>query len=110
MSSALVPQLLERLLPLSDLPARVRVAVDLIISSNKNISRDLLDFAASTFYHKLKAADGYVPAMKYHGNVALLRAKTSSEYEQNLGEDYKLNEVTDTFIHGHYYYCEMFTY
>ncbi|KAM4525814.1 fatty acid synthase [Fundulus diaphanus] len=88
-------KLLENLLPLSDLKARVKVAVDLITSSHTNISRDLLHFAASTFYHKLKAADGYVPATKYHGNIALLRAKTSSEYEQNLGEDYKLSEVCD---------------
>ncbi|KAM4715440.1 fatty acid synthase isoform 2-T2 [Anableps anableps] len=88
-------KLLETLLPLSDLKARVKVAVDLITSSHKNISRDMLDFAASTFYHKLKAADGYVPATKYHGNITLLRAKTSSEYEQNLGEDYKLSEVCD---------------
>ncbi|XP_015234782.1 PREDICTED: fatty acid synthase, partial [Cyprinodon variegatus] len=85
-------KLLENLLPLSDLKARVKVAVDLITSSHKNINRDLLDFAASTFYQKLKAADGYVPATKYHGNVTLLRAKTSSDYEQSLGEDYKLGE------------------
>lgn len=57
----------------------------------------MLHFAASNFYYKLKAADGYVPASKYHGNVTLLRAKTSSEYEQALGADYKLGEVR--FIH-----------
>ncbi|XP_073345432.1 fatty acid synthase isoform X2 [Pagrus major] len=88
-------KLLETLLPLSNLVARVNIAVDLITSSHKNISRDLLHFAATTFYYKLKAADGYVPATKYHGNVTLLRAKTSSDYEQNLGADYKLNEVCD---------------
>lgn len=88
-------KLLETLLPLSDLAARVNIAVDLITSSHKNISRDLLHFAATTFYYKLKAADSYVPATKYHGNVTLLRAKTSSDYEQNLGADYKLNEVCD---------------
>lgn len=87
-------QLLETLLPLSDLDARVSVAVDLITSSHKNISRGLLHFAASTFYYKLKAADSYVPTTKYHGNVTLLRARTSSEYEQTLGADYKLSEVT----------------
>ncbi|KAF3691435.1 Fatty acid synthase [Channa argus] len=107
-------KLLETLLPLSDLDARVSVAVDLITSSHKNISQDLLHFAASTFYYKLKAADKYVPATKYHGSVTLLRAKTSSEYEQNLGADYKLSEVCDgkvsvhiiegdhrTFLEGH---------
>lgn len=92
--SLLPLQLLETLLPLSDLEARVNVAVDLITSSHKNISRDSLHFAATTFYYKLKAADGYIPATKYHGNVTLLRAKTSSEYGQNLGADYKLSEVT----------------
>lgn len=87
-------QLLETLLPLSDLDARVNKAVDLITSNHKNISHDLLHFAASTFYYKLKAADSYVPETKYHGSVTLLRAKTSSEYEQTLGADYKLSEVT----------------
>lgn len=86
-------RLLEILLPLSDLEARVKTAVDLITSSHKNISPDSLHFAASTFYHKLKAADSYEPASKYGGNVVLLRAKMSSEYEQNLGADYRLSEV-----------------
>src|SRR4029434_3544263 len=47
----------ETLLPLPDLEARVNVAVDLITSGHKNISRPSLHFAASTFYQKLKAAD-----------------------------------------------------
>ncbi|KAM7371282.1 hypothetical protein PAMP_010767 [Pampus punctatissimus] len=94
-------KLLETLLPLSDLEARVNTAVDLITSSHKNISRDSLHFAATTFYYKLKAADSYVPATKYHGNVTLLRAKTSSEYGQNLGADYKLNEVCDGKVSVH---------
>lgn len=75
--------------------------MDLITSSHKNISRDSLHFAATTFYYKLKAADGYVPAAKYHGNVMLLRAKTSSNYEQNLGADYKLSEVRYTSVLTH---------
>lgn len=94
-------KLLETLLSLSDLEARANVAVDLITSSYKNISRDSLHFAATTFYYKLKAADGYVPATKYHGDVMLLRAKTSSEYEQNLGADYKLSEVCDGKVSVH---------
>ncbi|XP_030610501.1 LOW QUALITY PROTEIN: fatty acid synthase [Archocentrus centrarchus] len=94
-------KLLETLLPLSDLKARVNVAVDLITSSHENINRDSLHFAATTFYCKLKAADTYVPATKYHGSVMLLRAKTSSEYEQNLGADYKLSEVCDGEVSVH---------
>ncbi|XP_077481477.1 fatty acid synthase [Stigmatopora argus] len=94
-------KLLETLLPLPDLEARVSVAVDFITSTHKNISRDLLNFAASTFYCKLKAADRYVPATKYNGNVCLLRAKTSSDYGQNLGADYKLSEVCDGKLSVH---------
>uniref|UniRef100_A0A3Q1KE57 Fatty acid synthase n=1 Tax=Anabas testudineus TaxID=64144 RepID=A0A3Q1KE57_ANATE len=94
-------KLLETLLPLSDLDARVNKAVDLITSNHKNISHDLLHFAASTFYYKLKAADSYVPETKYHGSVTLLRAKTSSEYEQTLGADYKLSEVCDGKVSVH---------
>uniref|UniRef100_A0A8C1G0U1 Fatty acid synthase n=1 Tax=Cyprinus carpio TaxID=7962 RepID=A0A8C1G0U1_CYPCA len=94
-------KLLETLLPLSDLEARVNKAVDLITSSHKNVSRDMLHFAASTFYHKLKAADRYVPTSKYHGNVTLLRAKASSEYSDGLGSDYKLHEVCDGKVSVH---------
>ncbi|XP_077358210.1 fatty acid synthase isoform X2 [Festucalex cinctus] len=94
-------KLLDTLLPLPDLEARVNVAVDLITSTHKNLSRDLLNFAASTFYCKLKAADSYVPATKYNGNVLLLRAKTSSEYGQSLGADYKLGEVCDGKVSVH---------
>ncbi|XP_051523082.1 fatty acid synthase-like [Myxocyprinus asiaticus] len=94
-------KLLETLLPLSDLEARVNKAVDLITSSHKNVSRDLLHFAASTFYYKLKAADRYIPTSKYHGNVTLLRAKASSEYGDGLGSDYKLHEVCDGNVSVH---------
>lgn len=93
MTVFLVLQLLETLLPLSDLTARVNSAVDLIMSTDSSINRDSLHFAASTFYYKLKAADGYAPTTKYQGDVLLLRAKLSSNYEQNLGDDYKLKEV-----------------
>lgn len=86
-------QIVDTLLPLADLEARVNSAVDLIASAHKNISADWLRFAASSFYHKLKAADSYAPASKYRGNVMLIRAKTNSQYEQNLGADYKLSEV-----------------
>lgn len=86
-------QIVDTLLPLSNLEARVNSAVDLITSAHKNINLDSLRFAATTFYYKLKAADDYVPTTKYHGNVMLIRAKTSSQYEENLGADYKLGEV-----------------
>ncbi|CAF94659.1 unnamed protein product, partial [Tetraodon nigroviridis] len=86
-------KIVDTLLPLSDLEARVNGAVDLITSAHENISADSLRFAAASFYYKLKAADGYTPATKYHGNVMLIRAKTNSQYEQNLGADYKLSEV-----------------
>nr|XP_006635198.2 PREDICTED: fatty acid synthase isoform X1 [Lepisosteus oculatus] len=94
-------KLLETLLPLSDLEARVNAAVDLITASHKSMSRDSLRFAASAFYYKLKAADQYVPVTKYHGNITLLRAKTSSEYEEGLGEDYRLHEVCDGKVSVH---------
>ncbi|XP_041672485.1 fatty acid synthase [Cheilinus undulatus] len=97
-------KLVEALLPLSDLAARVNVAVDMITSTHKNannISRDMLHFAASTFYHKLMAAEGYRPVTKYHGNVTLLRAKSGNEYGQSLGADYKLGEVCDGKVSVH---------
>ncbi|XP_072311635.1 fatty acid synthase [Eucyclogobius newberryi] len=94
-------KLVEALLPLSDLDARVTTAVNLITSSHKDLSRDALYFGANTFYHKLKAADGYLPTTKYHGRIMLLRAATSGQYEQSLGADYKLHEVCDGPVSVH---------
>lgn len=70
------------------------------MSTDSSINRDSLHFAASTFYYKLKAADGYVPTTKYQGDVLLLRAKLSSNYEQNLGDDYKLKEVRHNVLNA----------
>nr|XP_020670313.1 fatty acid synthase isoform X1 [Pogona vitticeps]XP_020670321.1 fatty acid synthase isoform X2 [Pogona vitticeps] len=94
-------KLLEVLLPLPNLEARVRAAVDLITQNHKGISCEALTFAATSFYHKLKAADKYLPECKYHGNVTLLKAKTCNEFGEGLGGDYKLSEVCDgkVFVH-----------
>uniref|UniRef100_H3AY86 Fatty acid synthase n=1 Tax=Latimeria chalumnae TaxID=7897 RepID=H3AY86_LATCH len=89
-------KLLDTLLPLKDLETRVETAVSVITASHKNIDRDALTFAASSFYYKLKAADQYQPESKYHGNVTLLRAKTRNEYGEGLGGDYRLSEVRHT--------------
>uniref|UniRef100_A0A8C2UD57 Fatty acid synthase n=1 Tax=Coturnix japonica TaxID=93934 RepID=A0A8C2UD57_COTJA len=94
-------KLLEVLLPLKDLEARVNAAADLITQIHKNINREALSFAAASFYHKLKAADKYIPESKYHGNVTLMRAKTHNEYEEGLGGDYRLSEVCDGKVSVH---------
>ncbi|KAF1419112.1 Fatty acid synthase, partial [Spheniscus mendiculus] len=94
-------KLLEILLPLKDLEARVNAAVDLITQIHKNINREALSFAAASFYHKLKAADKYIPESKYHGNVTLMRAKSHNEYEEGLGGDYRLSEVCDGKVSVH---------
>uniref|UniRef100_A0A8C6ZHS1 Fatty acid synthase n=1 Tax=Nothoprocta perdicaria TaxID=30464 RepID=A0A8C6ZHS1_NOTPE len=94
-------KLLEILLPLKDLEARVNAAADLITQIYKNINREALSFAAASFYHKLKAADKYIPESKYHGNVTLMRAKTHNEYEEGLGGDYRLSEVCDGKVSVH---------
>ncbi|NXA42880.1 FAS synthase, partial [Eudromia elegans] len=94
-------KLLEILLPLKDLEARVSAAADLITQIYKNINREALSFAAASFYRKLKAADKYIPESKYHGNVILMRAKTHNEYEEGLGGDYRLSEVCDGKVSVH---------
>lgn len=94
-------KLVEALQPLSDLEARVSAAVDFITSSHKDLDHALVHFAARAFYHKLKVADFYQPTVKYHGRIVLLRAQTSSQYEQSLGDDYKLHEVCDGAISVH---------
>uniref|UniRef100_A0A8B9P5E4 Fatty acid synthase n=1 Tax=Apteryx owenii TaxID=8824 RepID=A0A8B9P5E4_APTOW len=94
-------KLLEILLPLKDLEARVNAAADLITQIHENINREALSFAAASFYHKLKAADKYIPESKYHGNVTLMRAKTHNEYEEGLGGDYRLSEVCDGKVSVH---------
>ncbi|KFP01543.1 Fatty acid synthase [Calypte anna] len=94
-------KLLEILLPLKDLEARVNAAADLITQVHTHINREALCFAATSFYHKLKAADKYIPESKYHGNVTLVRAKSHNEYEEGLGGDYRLSEVCDGKVSVH---------
>nr|XP_028572050.1 fatty acid synthase [Podarcis muralis] len=94
-------KLLEILLPLPNLEARINASVDLITQNHRDLSHEALAFAAASFYKKLKAGDKYVPQSKYHGNVMLLKAKTHNEYGEGLGGDYKLSEVCDgkVFVH-----------
>ncbi|NWS73173.1 FAS synthase, partial [Crotophaga sulcirostris] len=94
-------KLLEALLPLKDLEARVNATADLITGVHNNISREELSFAATSYYYKLKAADKYIPESKYHGNVTLMRVKARNEYEEGLGGDYRLSEVCDGKISVH---------
>ncbi|NXL03899.1 FAS synthase, partial [Mesembrinibis cayennensis] len=94
-------KLLEVLLPLKDLEARVNAAADLITQIHTNINREALSFAAASFYHKLKAADKYIPEAKYHGNVTLMQAKFHNEYAKSLGGDYRLSEVCDGKVSVH---------
>lgn len=93
-------QVLETLLPLQDFDARVSASVDLITQIHRDLNREALSFAAASFYHKLKAADKYVPEFKYHGNVTLLRTKMNDDYGDSLGGDYKLSEVSLTSSSG----------
>ncbi|NXC72710.1 FAS synthase, partial [Anhinga anhinga] len=93
-------KLLDIFLPLKDLEARVNAATDMITRIHTDIDRELLSFAAASFYYKLKAADKYIPESKYRGNVILIRAKFHNEYE-GLTEDYRLSEVCDGKVSVH---------
>uniref|UniRef100_A0A452SJH0 Fatty acid synthase n=1 Tax=Ursus americanus TaxID=9643 RepID=A0A452SJH0_URSAM len=94
-------RVLEALLPLGGLEERVAAAVDLIKRSHTGLDRRELSFAARSFYYKLRAAEEYAPRATYHGNVTLLRAKTSSVYGEGLGADYSLSQVCDGKVSVH---------
>lgn len=93
--------MLEALLPLADLEARVAATVDLIVQSHAGLDRRALTFAARSFYHKLRAAEQYTPRATYHGNVTLLRAKVGGAYGEDLGADYNLSQVCDGKVSVH---------
>lgn len=93
--------MLELLLSLADLEARVVAAVDLITRTHPALDRQKLSFAAISFYHKLRAAELYAPRVTYHGNVMLLRTKTGGAYGDHLGADYNLSEVCDGKVSVH---------
>lgn len=54
-------------------------------------SREDIKSAASSFYYKLLAADTYKPAMKFKGDITLVKAKDTYVL---LGDDYGLNSVS----------------
>lgn len=93
--------MLQALLPLSSLEARVAATVDLIMQTHSGLDHAALTFAARSFYYKLRAADQYAPLATYHGNVTLLRAKTGSTYCEDLGSDYNLSKVCDGKVSVH---------
>uniref|UniRef100_A0A250Y8F2 Fatty acid synthase n=1 Tax=Castor canadensis TaxID=51338 RepID=A0A250Y8F2_CASCN len=94
-------RVLETLLPLKGLEERVAAAVDFITKSHQGLDPQKLSFAVLSFYHKLRAAEQYMPKSKYHGNVTLLRAKTGGAYGENLGADYNLSQVCDGKVSVH---------
>lgn len=94
-------KVLEVLLPLANLDARVAAAVDLITKSHQGLDRRELSFAALSFYHKLRAAEQYAPRTTYHGNVTLLRAKLGGANRDDLGADYNLSQVCDGKVSVH---------
>lgn len=96
-----VPQVVEVLLPLADLEARVAATVDMILKSHAGLDRQALAFAARSFYHKLRAAEQYTPRATYHGNVTLLRAKVGNTHSEGLGADYNLSQVCDGRVSVH---------
>ncbi|XP_060027688.1 fatty acid synthase [Erinaceus europaeus] len=94
-------KVLEALLPLQNLEARVATAVDMIVQKHPGLNRRELSFAALSFYYKLRAAEQYSPRATYHGNVTLLRAKTGGLYSGDLGADYNLSQVCDGKVSVH---------
>uniref|UniRef100_A0ABI7YC33 Fatty acid synthase n=1 Tax=Felis catus TaxID=9685 RepID=A0ABI7YC33_FELCA len=94
-------RVLEALLPLKGLEERVAATVDLITRSHAGLDPRELSFAARSFYHKLRAAEQYIPRDTYHGNVTLLRTKTGSVYGEGLGADYNLSQVCDGKVSVH---------
>uniref|UniRef100_A0A8D1BP89 Fatty acid synthase n=1 Tax=Sus scrofa TaxID=9823 RepID=A0A8D1BP89_PIG len=94
-------KVLEALIPLQGLEARVAATVDLITQSHAGLDRHALSFAARSFYQKLRAAENYWPQATYHGNVTLLRAKTGGAYGEDLGADYNLSQVCDGKVSVH---------
>nr|XP_031302754.1 fatty acid synthase-like [Camelus dromedarius] len=94
-------RVLEALLPLGGLEERAAAAVELIMQSHAGLDRRALSFAACSFYHKLRAAEQYMPRATYHGNVTLLRAKTGGAYGEDLGADYNLSQVCDGKVSVH---------
>ncbi|XDA81106.1 hypothetical protein R6Z07F_011082 [Ovis aries] len=94
-------RVLEALLPLGDLEARVAATVELIVQRHAGLDRHALSFAARSFYHKLRAAEQYAPRATYHGNVTLLRAKMGGAYGEGLGADYNLSQVCDGKVSVH---------
>ncbi|XP_052513198.1 fatty acid synthase [Budorcas taxicolor] len=94
-------RVLEALLPLGDLEARVAATVELIVQRHAGLDRQALSFAARSFYQKLRAAEHYAPRATYHGNVTLLRAKMGGAYGEGLGADYNLSQVCDGKVSVH---------
>ncbi|XP_045464695.1 fatty acid synthase-like [Harmonia axyridis] len=61
-----------------------------MLSKMTSLPENQLNLAASSFFHRLQAADKYKPSTKFCGPVRLLKA---TQNELTLGKDYGLSEI-----------------
>ncbi|KAK3726623.1 hypothetical protein QZH41_002787 [Actinostola sp. cb2023] len=96
---------MESIQSLSSIENQLNVTVDVIVKANSTINRQDLLVYLTFFIDLLRMGEQYKPTAKYHGNVHLIRAKTTDEMGKSLGEDFGVGKicagnVTVTWVDG----------
>jgi len=86
-------KLMESIKTLPSIDKQLHVTVDTIVKENTNINKQDLLVYFTFFIDLLRMGEQYKPSAKYHGNVHLIRAKTTDEMGKSLGEDFGVGKI-----------------
>lgn len=86
-------KLMQSIQSLSSIENQLNVTVDAIVQANSAINRQDLLVYLTFFLDLLRMGEQYKPTAMYHGNVHLIRAKTTDEMGKSLGDDFGVGEM-----------------
>lgn len=86
-------KLMESIKTLPTIDKQLVVTVDAIVNANSDIDKQNLLVYLTFFIDLLRMGEQYKPTAKYHGNVHLIRAKTTDEMGKSLGEDFGVGKI-----------------
>ncbi|XP_055874982.1 fatty acid synthase-like [Biomphalaria glabrata] len=85
-------QVFQQMVTAEGLKERIKIAVDILMKTEKFNSQNDLEQLAESFYKMLSISEKYKPE-KYGGDITLIKAKQSNVNSSNLGDDYDLKQV-----------------
>lgn len=91
-------KLLEKLQAENNIANQITTAASFVATANPSYDKEHLVWRFSSFLNLLRMGEQYKATSKYQGRVMLVRAKTSSIMNKELGDDFRLHEVCENDV------------